>query len=85
MHRQLHDWLRRLPANVQGALWLVSGGFIFTCNGVMIRLVVKTRPSQQYRVSRELRARLKTAFEREGIEIPFPQQMVWNRSVGSAS
>jgi moderate conductance mechanosensitive channel len=49
-------------------------------NGVMIRLVVKTRPSQQYRVSRELRARLKTAFEREGIEIPFPQQTVWHRT-----
>ena len=31
--------LRRLPPNVQGALWLVSGGFIFTCNGVMIRLL----------------------------------------------
>jgi drug/metabolite transporter (DMT)-like permease len=30
---------RRLPHNVQGALWLVSGGFIFTCNGVMIRLL----------------------------------------------
>jgi moderate conductance mechanosensitive channel len=50
-------------------------------NGVMIRLVVKTRPSQQYRVSRELRARLKTAFEHEGIEIPFPQQTVWHRQV----
>jgi moderate conductance mechanosensitive channel len=50
-------------------------------NGVMIRLVVKTRPSQQYRVSRELRARLKSAFEREGIEIPFPQQTVWHRQV----
>jgi small conductance mechanosensitive channel len=49
-------------------------------NGVMIRLVVKTRPSQQYRVSRELRARLKAAFEREGIEIPFPQQTVWHRT-----
>jgi drug/metabolite transporter (DMT)-like permease len=31
------NWLRRLPPNVQGALWLVSGGFIFTTNGVMIR------------------------------------------------
>ena len=30
---------RGLPPNVQGALWLVSGGFIFTCNGVMIRLL----------------------------------------------
>ena len=32
-------WLRRLPPNVQGALWLVSGGFIFTSTGVMIRLL----------------------------------------------
>ena len=31
--------LRRLPPNVQGALWLVSGGFIFTTNGAMIRLL----------------------------------------------
>jgi small conductance mechanosensitive channel len=50
-------------------------------HGVTIRLVVKTRPSQQYRVSRELRARIKTAFQREGIEIPFPQQTVWHRQV----
>ena len=27
----------RLPPNVQGALWLVMGGFIFTTNGAMIR------------------------------------------------
>ena len=33
------DWLRRLPPNVQGALWLVSGGFIFTSTSVMIRLL----------------------------------------------
>ncbi len=52
-------------------------------NGVMLRLVVKTRPSQQYRVSRDLRARLKTAFEREGIEIPFPQQTVWHRAAAT--
>jgi small conductance mechanosensitive channel len=50
-------------------------------NGITLRLVVKTRPSQQYRVSRELRARLKAAFESEGIEIPFPQQTVWHRQV----
>jgi small conductance mechanosensitive channel len=48
-------------------------------NGVMIRLVVKTRPSEQYRVSRMLRQRLKDAFDSEGIEIPFPQQTVWHR------
>lgn len=31
--------LRRLPPNIQGALWLVSGGFIFTSNSAMIRLL----------------------------------------------
>ena len=35
----MHDWLRKLPPNVQGALWLVSGGFIFTSTSVMIRLL----------------------------------------------
>jgi drug/metabolite transporter (DMT)-like permease len=35
----IRDWLRRLPPNVQGALWLVSGGFIFTSTSVMIRLL----------------------------------------------
>jgi drug/metabolite transporter (DMT)-like permease len=39
VRRQLHDWLRRLPANVQGALWLVAGGFIFTSTSAMIRLL----------------------------------------------
>jgi small conductance mechanosensitive channel len=48
-------------------------------HSVVIRLVVKTRPSDQYRVSRELRQRLKEAFDAEGIEIPFQQQTVWNR------
>lgn len=35
----MYDWLRRLPPNVQGALWLVSGGFIFTSTSAMIRLL----------------------------------------------
>jgi small conductance mechanosensitive channel len=48
-------------------------------NAVVIRLVVKTRPADQYAVSRELRQRLKEAFDLEGIEIPFPQQVVWHR------
>ena len=46
---------------------------------VVIRLVVKTRPSDQYSVSRELRQRLKQAFEAEGVEIPIAQQVVWLR------
>ena len=49
-------------------------------NAIVIRLVVKTRPSDQYPVSRHLRQLLKEEFDREGIEIPFPQQTVWHRS-----
>jgi small conductance mechanosensitive channel len=48
-------------------------------NSVVIRLVVKTRPADQYDVSRQLRKRLKEAFDDERIEIPFAQQVVWNR------
>jgi moderate conductance mechanosensitive channel len=49
-------------------------------NGVMLRLVVKTTLSQQWRVSREPRERIKVAFEEEGIEIQFPQQTVWHKT-----
>jgi small conductance mechanosensitive channel len=43
----------------------------------------KTTPSEQYRIGRVLRERLKIAFDEEGIEIPFPQQTVWHRSVAA--
>jgi small conductance mechanosensitive channel len=49
-------------------------------HGVTLRLVVKTTPAEQYRVSRLLRQRVKAAFDGEGIEIPFPQQTVWHRA-----
>lgn len=39
--------LRRLPPNIQGAVWLVSGGFIFTSNGAMIRLLSEEIESVQ--------------------------------------
>jgi small conductance mechanosensitive channel len=45
-------------------------------NGVRIRLVVKTRPLEQWKVARELRARIKAAFEREGVKLPVGAQAV---------
>jgi small conductance mechanosensitive channel len=39
----------------------------FTERGMTIRLVVKTKPASQFGVMRELRARLKTAFQDNGI------------------
>jgi moderate conductance mechanosensitive channel len=37
---------------------------------VKLRLVVQTRPLEQWRVARELRARIKAAFDENGIETP---------------
>ncbi|HEX6238780.1 MAG TPA: mechanosensitive ion channel family protein [Acidimicrobiales bacterium] len=54
-------------------------------DGIVIRLVVKTRPAEQWAVSRELRRRLADAFEREGIEIPFPQRAIWVRREAGSS
>jgi small-conductance mechanosensitive channel len=49
-------------------------------DGVAIRLVVKTAPLEQWKVARELRRRIKEAFNEAGIEIPFPQRSLWLRS-----
>ena len=49
-------------------------------DGITIRVVVKTLPSEQFAVARHLRARIKAAFEETGIEIPFPQRTVWHRT-----
>jgi small conductance mechanosensitive channel len=48
-------------------------------NSVMLRLVVKTTPSQQCRASRELRERIKGRLRRGGDRDPFPQQTVWHK------
>jgi len=46
---------------------------------VKLQMLVKTAPLMQWEVGRELRKRIKSAFDREGIEIPFPHQVVITR------
>ena len=48
-------------------------------DGIAIRLVLKTKPGEQWGLQREIRARLKEQFDTEGIEIPFPQRTIWIR------
>ena len=43
-------------------------------SGIVLRLVVKTTPKEQWRVSRRLREEIKLAFDEEGIEIPYPSR-----------
>jgi moderate conductance mechanosensitive channel len=84
---------REVIKRVADALWREKPGWIIEepdlwgvedlgLHAVTLRLVVKTRPSKQWEVSRILRERIKEAFDAEGIEIPFPQQTVWNRYEG---
>ncbi len=57
----------------------------FGADAIVIRAVVKTEPSEQFAVAREVRARLKKAFDAEGIEIPFPQRTVWLKNEDGSS
>ncbi len=49
-------------------------------DGVIVRVVLKTAPLEQWSVAREMRERIKDRFDEEGIEIPLPQRMVWHRN-----
>jgi moderate conductance mechanosensitive channel len=44
--------------------------------GVTLRLWIKTRPLKQWEVARELRRRIKAAFDQAGITIGIPQQLL---------
>jgi small conductance mechanosensitive channel len=48
-------------------------------DGVVIRVVLKTAPLEQWEVAREMRQRIKSRFDAEHIEIPLPQRVVWHR------
>ena len=52
-------------------------------DGVVVRVVLKTAPLQQWTVAREMRERIKDRFDAEGIEIPLPQRVVWHREAPS--
>ena len=51
----------------------------FSADAVVLRMVVKTRPGEQWTASRILRERIKGAFDEAGIEIPFQQRTIWVR------
>lgn len=45
-------------------------------SGVMLKARIKTQPIEQWTVGREYNRRIKQAFDRGGIEIPFPHMQV---------
>ena len=46
-------------------------------SGIDIKILGDTKPSKQWAIMGELRLRLKDAFDREGIEIPWPHTKVY--------
>jgi small conductance mechanosensitive channel len=48
----------------------------FADSAIVIKILGDTQPLKQWEVTGELRKRLKIAFDKEGIEIPFPQRTI---------
>jgi small conductance mechanosensitive channel len=51
-------------------------------SAVVLRTVIRTQPGSQWNVAREFRRRIKNRFDREELEIPFPQRRVHVRVEG---
>ena len=54
----------------------ISGVNDFADSAVVIRLVLKTKPMQQWTVGREYRRRIKKLFDEKHVEFPFPYRTV---------
>jgi small conductance mechanosensitive channel len=54
-----------------------------TPDAITLRVALKTAPMEQWRVARVLRARIKSRFDHEGIQAPFPTSYVMNRTPGA--
>ncbi len=64
---------------------VVAGVEMLTERSVDIRVMIKTRPGQQWAVAREARRRIKMRFDELGIEIPFPHRVIRHVYEGSES
>jgi moderate conductance mechanosensitive channel len=64
-----------------GALMLddaeIFGVDAFADSAVLIKGRIRTLPIKQWEVGREFQRRVKIAFDREGIEIPFPHRSIY--------
>jgi len=60
------------PPIVQGVLSLGS-------SDVNLRIAIKVKPMTHWGAERELKRRIKDTFDKKGIEIPFPRQVVYLR------
>jgi len=57
----------------------VQGVLNFGESGMTVRVICKVVPLKHWQAERELRLRLKKAFDACGVEIPFPRRVVYRR------
>lgn len=76
MEEVAHDWVDENQEIVLEAEPLVQGLMDFGDSSVTARIIVQVQPGEQYAAERELRRRLKRAFDERDVEIPFPQRTV---------
>jgi len=74
MERVATEWVAEHEDIVLDESPQVQGLMDFGDSSVTARVVVRVAPGEQYAAERELRQRLKRAFDEKGIEIPFPQR-----------
>ena len=60
------------PPEAQGVLGL-------NASDVGLRIIAKVKAGEHWAAEREIRARIKRAFDTHGVEIPFPRQVVYHR------
>ncbi len=53
-------------------------------DAVVVRVALKTAPMEQWNVAREMRERIKSRFDHEGIVMPLPQRVVWHNEGGTS-
>lgn len=77
--RQVGDDLRADPVMGPSILEPLEmlGVDAFADSQVILKLRIKTVPLKQWEVARELRRRIKKAFDAAGIEIPFPHRTIY--------
>jgi len=73
-------WQEQLPHATIIEEPTIAGVQAFGASAIAIRLMAKTEPGEHFAAARELRSRIKVAFDEAGIEIPFPQRTVWMKT-----
>lgn len=58
---------------------LAQGVTGLNSSDVGVRLVIKVAAGEHWAAERELRRRIKQAFDEQGVEIPFPRQVTYHR------